>query len=152
MEVLSFALTDEEHEVQVAAARGLGRLCSAPYALRADDGARASWAARARTTSSWRWRCGRRARWMSAAHHDRRAIPAADLVLGRSSRLAREAPSPVAIASVDALGHACHARALGAALGIAAALDHADEDVVKAALLKLADCRGVSRARPRRRA
>src|SRR5262249_34261903 len=32
MEVLSFALTDEEHEVQAAAARGLGRLCAAPNA------------------------------------------------------------------------------------------------------------------------
>ncbi|MFT3768494.1 MAG: CheR family methyltransferase [Minicystis sp.] len=37
MEVLRIALTDEEHEVRVAAARALGRLCTARDALRASD-------------------------------------------------------------------------------------------------------------------
>ena len=145
MEVLSFALTDEEHEVQMAAARALGRLCSAPDAPRAADvldlvnrsGAADLVAAAVRAIGEG----------MSVAYQQRRSIPptppSADLVASLAL-LARGAPSPVAIAAVDSLGQAQRARAGhdgGAAIdALAAALAHPDEDVVKAALLKLADC------------
>ncbi len=147
MEVLSFALTDEEHEVQMAAARALGRLCSAPNAPRAGDvldlvdrsGAADLVAAAVRAIGEG----------MTLAYQQRLSLPPAPPsteLVAALALLARGAASQVAIAAVDALGHAQRAgqdggdaaiEALGAALG------HPDEDVVKAALLKLADCAAV---------
>ena len=59
--------------------------------------------------------------------------------LGARLRRARGAQSPVAIAAVDSLGHAHRAGAASAIDALGADDDHPDEDVVKAALLKLAD-------------
>ena len=135
MEVLSFALTDEEHEVQLAAARALGRLCSAPDAPRAGDvlnlversGAPNLVAATVRAIGEG----------MSATYHARLAEsrrvnslparpppgkaglfpspapPSAELVSALAFA-AREAPSPVAMAAVDSLGHAHRAGAASA--------------------------------------
>ncbi len=137
MEVLSFALTDEEHEVQTAAARALGRLCSAPDAPRAAEildlvdrgGAPDLVAVTVRSIGEG----------MAAAS----APPPGELV-SALALLARGAPSPVAVAAIDSLGRAHRAGASAALGALAGAVDHPDEDVVKAALLKLADCADVA--------
>ena len=138
LEVLSFALTDEEHEVQTAAARALGRLCSAPDAPRPGDvldlvdrsGAVDLVATAVRAIGEG----------MSAAASRRHASPSSEIV-SALALLARGAQSPVAIAAVDALAHAHRVSGAEERLptidGLAGALDHPDEDVVKAALLKL---------------
>jgi HEAT repeat protein len=128
LEVLGFALTDEEHEVQIAAARALGRLCSAPDAPRASDvldlvdrsGQGDLVAATVRAIGDG----------MSAA-----ATPSLELV-SALALFARGAPSQVAIAAVDSLAHAQHAGTPVVA-ALASALDHPDEAVVKAGVLKL---------------
>jgi HEAT repeat protein len=76
---------------------------------------------------------------MSAAYHARLAIPPSAELVSALAFAARGAPSPVAMAAVDSLGHAHRAGAASAIDALAAAVDHPDEDVVKAALLKLAD-------------
>jgi HEAT repeat protein len=129
LEVLGFALTDEEHEVQIAAARALGRLCSAPDAPRASDvldlvdrsGEGDLVAATVRAIGEG----------MSAV-----AAPSPELI-SALALFARGAPSQVAIAAVDSLVHAQRAGAPVVA-ALASALDHPDEAVVKAGVLKLA--------------
>ena len=133
LEVLSFALTDEVHEVQVAAARALGRLCSAPEAPRASDvldlvdrsGAADLVAATVRAIGEG----------MSATQS-----PSTELV-SALALFARGAPSQVALAAVDSLGHAHRAGATAAIGALSSAIDHPDEDVVKAAILKLSSLR-----------
>jgi hypothetical protein len=133
LEVLSFALTDEVHEVQVAAARALGRLCSAPEAPRASDvldlvdrsGAADLVAATVRAIGEG----------MSATES-----PSTELV-SALALFARGAPSQVALAAVDSLGHAHRAGAASAIGALASAIDHPDEDVVKAAILKISSLR-----------
>jgi hypothetical protein len=140
MEILSFALTDEEHEVQMAAARALGRLCSAPDAPRSSGildivnraGPAELVAAAVRAIGEG----------VSAAYHERRAVPGAPLseeLVASLAHLARSAPSPVAIAAADSLWQAQRAGSTSAMRALAAAIDHPQEDVVKATLLKLAD-------------
>jgi hypothetical protein len=60
--------------------------------------------------------------------------PVDDLLYALAS-FARHAPSPIAHASVEALAHAPDSNQ--SALAIAAGLEHADDDVVRAAILKL---------------
>jgi HEAT repeat protein len=120
--------------VQTRAARALGRLCSAPDAPRASDvldlvdrsGEADLVAATVRAIGEG----------MDAA-----AKPSAELV-SALALFARGAPSQVAIGAVDSLAHAHRAGAPAAVVGLASANDHPDEAVVKAALLKLAACRG----------
>ncbi len=152
MEVLSCALTDEEHEVQTAAARALGRLTSAPDAPRLSDildlvdrsGAVDLMAVTVRALGEG----------MSAAYHERLSIPPAPPsteLVAALAHFARSAPSPVAMAAVDSLGHAYRAcshwglppqgpAAASTIAALGAAFTHPDEDVVKAAVLKVADC------------
>jgi HEAT repeat protein len=154
LEVLSFALTDEEHEVQTAAARALGRLCSAPDAPRPGDvldlvdrsGAADLVATAVRAIGEG----------MSAAASRRQPSPE---LVSALALLVRSAQSPVAIAAVDALAHAHRVSttirrsdAEGPSTtttildALAGALGHPDEDVVKAALLKLAATGPAARA------
>lgn len=139
LEVLRVALTDEEHEVQIAAARALGRLCTARDALRASDvldlvdrsGEPHLVAATVRAIGEG----------LGLAYADPDAppasvVPPADLVPALGL-FARGAPSPVAIAAVEALGQAQRSGAPSVISALAAALDHPDDAVVKAALLKL---------------
>jgi len=152
MEILRCALTDEEHEVQMAAARALGRLASAPDAPRVAEildlvdrsGAVDLTAATVRAIGEG----------MSVAYHERLSLPLSPPSAELVSALAlftRGAPSPVAIAAVDALGYAYRAWSQGGLTpnvpeatstidALAAALAHPDEEVVKAALLRLTDC------------
>jgi HEAT repeat protein len=131
MEVLRIALADEEHEVQVAAARALGRMCTARDPPRASDVLelveRSGEADLIATTVRAIGEGMARAQGRVAAD----LVPALGL-------FARGAPSPVAMAAVEALGEAQRAGAPEGVDGLAAALDHPDEAVVKAALLKLA--------------
>lgn len=139
-EVLRIALADEEHEVQIAAARALGRLCSARDPLRASDvldvvdrsGEAELVAAAVRAIGEG----------LRLAHGvPDPPLPPADLVPALGL-FARGAPSPVAIAAVEALGHAERTGAPSAIGALGAALDHPDEAVVKAALLKLSAALG----------
>lgn len=131
MEVLRIALADEEHEVQTAAARALGRVCTAKDPPRAGDildlvdrsGQGDLLAATVRA--------------IGEGMVQARGVVSAELVPALGL-FARGAPSPVAIAAVEALGEAERAGAPTALEALAAALDHPDEAVVKAALLKLA--------------
>jgi HEAT repeat protein len=139
MEVLSLSLADEEHDVQIAAARALGRLCSAPDAPRASDvldlvdrsGASDLVAATVRAIGEG----------MGPSYQGRHTAPPEppheDLVAALAL-FARGAPSGVAIAAVEALGQAQRAGARAAIEALAGALDHPDVAVVKVALLKLA--------------
>jgi HEAT repeat protein len=129
-EVLRVALADEEHDVQLAAARALGRLCTAREALAASEvldmvdrsGEADLVAATVRAMGEGLHVAGARAGNL---------VPALGL-------FARGAPSPVALAAVEALGQAQRAGVRAAVAALCGALDHADEAVVKAALLKLA--------------
>lgn len=67
----------------------------------------------------------------------RRAAVGAGVLVSALSGLARDAPSPVAIAAVEALSQAERAGAPHADEGLSSAFDHVDDAVVKAALLKL---------------
>jgi HEAT repeat protein len=139
MEVLRLALTDEEHEVRVAAARALGRLCTAKDAPHASDVLdlvdRSGQADLVATTVRAIGEGLRLAREAGRAAAPDDLVPALGL-------FARGAPSPVAMAAVEALGQAERAGAPSAVEALAAALDHADVAVVKAALLKLAASAG----------
>jgi HEAT repeat protein len=133
IEVLRIALADEEHEVQLAAARALGRLCTAREALPASEVLdmvdRSGEADLVAAT----------VRAIGEGLHAGDAAPraAADLVPALGL-FARGAPSPVALAAVEALGQAQRAGVRTAVPALTGALDHADEAVVKATLLKLA--------------
>ncbi|APR80978.1 TolA protein [Minicystis rosea] len=137
MEVLRIALTDEEHEVRVAAARALGRLCTARDALRASDvldlvdrsGQSDLVAAAVRAI-------GEGFVLAADASSSGRAALSPDLVPALGL-FARGAPSPVAIASVEALVQAQRVGIPSAVTALTGALDHPEESVVKAALLKL---------------
>ena len=139
VEVLRVALADEEHEVQMAAARALGRLCTARDALRASDvldlvdrsGESDLVAATVRAIGE-----GLSLAYTTSEEEPVPSRPTADLVPALGL-FARGAPSPVAIAAVEALGHAQRAGAPSAVGALGAALDHPDDAVVKAALLKL---------------
>jgi len=156
LEVLGFALTDEEHEVQLAAARALGRLCSAPDAPRGTDilelvqrsGAADLLAATVRAIGEGAVASGSA---VSSSRHSGGPFasprgpgfawpaafaPSAELVAALA-QFARGAPSQVALAAVDALASAQRSGTLAASAALAGAVDHADEAVVKAALLKL---------------
>ncbi len=152
MEILRCALADEERDVQMAAARALGRLASAPDAPRVAEildlvgrsGAVDLTAATVRAIGEG----------MSVGYHERLSIPLSPPSSELVSALAlftRGAPSPVAIAAVDALGQVYQAwvqgglspnvdEAASTVDALSAALAHPDEEVVKAALLRLADC------------
>jgi HEAT repeat protein len=136
LEVLRISLADEEHEVRVAAARALGRLCTARDAPRASDvldlvdrsGEGDLVAAAVRAIGEG----------LGLAYGDPTGTVAPPPELVPALGLfARGAPSPVAMAAVEALGQAQRAGAPSAVGALAAALDHPDEAVVKAALLKL---------------
>ncbi|HVY47328.1 MAG TPA: HEAT repeat domain-containing protein, partial [Minicystis sp.] len=143
MEVLSFALADEEHEVQLAAARGLGHLCATATRTSARDTIPDV------PTSSRRpgeilqlvERSGEpdlvaaTVRAIGDGLAAREDAPDDDLLYALAS-FARHAASPVALASVDALAQAEDTHA--SSMALAAGLEHADDDVVRAAVLKLA--------------
>jgi HEAT repeat protein len=157
LEVLSFALTDEEHEVQTAAARALGRLCSAPDAPRPGDvldlvdrsGAVDLVATAVRSMGE-----GMIAAALRRIGHDggdpqnpRSAGGPHPELVSALALLAREGQGPVAVAAIDALANAHRTAEDGAAVisgdagaldALAGALDHPEEDVAKAALFKLA--------------
>lgn len=129
-EVLRIALADEEHDVQLAAARALGRLCTAREALPAAevlDMVDRSGAADLVAST---------VRAMGEGLHQ--AVARAADIVPALGLFARGAPSPVALAAVEALGQAQRAGVRAAFSALTGALDHGDEAVVKAALLKLA--------------
>lgn len=140
MEILSVALTDEEHEVQLAAARALGRLSAVSVDAHPSEildlversGAADLVAATLRAIGEG----------MSASYTERRSFPPApplpDLVEALS-QFARSAQSSVAIAAVDALGQAFAAGSIVASEALVLALEHPDLPVAKAAAFKLAE-------------
>jgi hypothetical protein len=155
MEALSFALADEVPEVQLAAARGLGHLCATATVVRVGprdtipdmpgssrrpgeilqlverSGAPELVAATVRAIGD-----GIAARIIQAGPNARSVDvePDEDLLYALAS-FARHAASPVALASVDALAQAPDSNQ--SALAIAAGLEHKDDGVVSAAVLKL---------------
>ena len=140
MEVLSFALADEEREVRFAAARALGRRCVALASPSPSEildlvertGASDLVAATVRAVGEG----------MSLVFSERRFAPTTLPPPGLISVLAlfaRGAPSAVALAAVDALGQTIAAGALAACDSIAAALEHPDPSVAKAAAFKLTE-------------
>jgi HEAT repeat protein len=137
LEVLRIALTDEEHEVQLAAARALGhRAASASSISPAElldpverSGELDLLAAAVRAI-------GER---LSLAQAERRsAPPPSQQVLGALAQYARRAPSPVALAAVDSLGQAL-AFGVAATRALAAALEHPAASVARAAAFKLGE-------------
>jgi hypothetical protein len=140
MEILTVALTDEEHEVQLAAARALGRLS----AVSADpspseildlverSGAADLVAATVRAMGEG----------LSTTYAGRRSFPPAPPaheLVEALAQFARSAQSPVAIAAVDALGQAFAAGSIAASEALVLALEHPDLPVAKAAAFKLAE-------------
>ncbi len=137
LEVLRIALTDEEHEVQIAAARALGhRAASASSRSTAElldpverSGEVDLLAAAVRAM-------GER---ISLAQTERRsAPPPTPEVLGALARYARRAQSPVALAAVDSLGQAL-AFGAPAVHALASALQHPAASVARAAAFKLSE-------------
>lgn len=165
IEVLGLALADEEHEVQLAAARALGRLCAPPNPVRASEvldlvqrsGTPDLIAATVRAMGDG---------LSPIAHRPSRSMPPRRPESrppspssepdgpGRASNVlsdqlpnelveaiasfARDAPAVVAIAAIDALAQADRAGALDAIAALDTAQNHPDVAVVKAALVKLA--------------
>jgi HEAT repeat protein len=140
MEVLNVALTDEEHEVQLATARALGHLAalsddpSPSELLELVERSRAAdlIAAAVRAIGEA----------FSATYNTRRSLmpppPATDLV-DTLATFARSAPSPVAIAAVDALAQVFAAGSFSAAEALVGALSHPDAQVSRSAAIKLAE-------------
>jgi HEAT repeat protein len=140
MEVLSFALADEEREVRFAAARALGRRCVAlasPSPSEILDLVERTGASELVATTVRAVGEG-----MSLAYSERRSAPPAPPppeLISVLALFARGAPSAVALAAVDALGQTIAAGTLAACDAIAAALEHPDASVAKAAAFKLAE-------------
>jgi HEAT repeat protein len=140
MEVLSFALADEEREVRFAAARALGRRCVALASPSPSEildlvertGASDLVAATVRAVGEG----------LSLVFSERRfaptTLPPPELI-SVLALFARGAPSAVALAAVDALGQTIAAGTLAACDSIAAALEHPDPSVAKAAAFKLTE-------------
>ncbi len=140
MEVLSFALADEERDVRIAAARALGRRCVALASPSPSEildlvertGSPELVATTVRAVGEA----------MSLAYSERRSAPPAPPppeLISVLALFARGAPSGVALAAVDALGQTIAAGTLAACEAIAAALEHPDPSVAKAAAFKLAE-------------
>jgi HEAT repeat protein len=140
MEVLSFALADEEREVRFAAARALGRRCVAlasPSPSEILDLVERTGASELVATTVRAVGEG-----MSLAYSERRSAPPAPPppeLISVLALFARGAPSAVALAAVDALGQTIAAGTIAACDAIAAALEHPDPPVAKAAAFKLAE-------------
>ncbi|MEP7125097.1 MAG: HEAT repeat domain-containing protein [Byssovorax sp.] len=140
MEVLSFALADEEREVRFAAARALGRRCVAlasPSPSEILDLVERTGAPELVATTVRAVGEG-----MSLGYSERRSAPPAPPppeLISVLALFARGAPSAVALAAVDALGQTIAAGTLAACEAIAAALEHPDPSVAKAAAFKLAE-------------
>jgi HEAT repeat protein len=140
MEVLSFALADEEREVRFAAARALGRRCVAlasPSPSEILDLVERTGAPELVATTVRAVGEG-----MSLGYSERRSAPPAPPppeLISVLALFARGAPSAVALAAVDALGQTIAAGTLAACDAIAAALEHQDPSVAKAAAFKLAE-------------
>ena len=160
VEVLGFALTDEEHDVQIAAARALGRLCSTPDAPRASDvlelvdrsGAADLMAATVRAIGEGMVPAGATPSARRAGRRRPRPNLVAALALFARGALIKWRSPPV-----DALAAAHRGGCAGRDPALAAAVDHPDEAVAKAALPQdggagLAVRCGGDRGRPRARA
>jgi HEAT repeat protein len=143
MEILSLALADEEHEVQLAAARGLGHLCVALEVGRNPRDTIPDVPISSRRPGEILQlveRSGAPDLIAATARAIGEAIatletPPADELLYALASFARHAASTVAIAAVDALGQAPDDAP--STLALAAGLEHADDDVVRAAILRL---------------
>ena len=139
MEVLTLSLTDEEREVQLSAARALGRLASRPGAPPAAEllelversGAPELTAAAVRAIGEG----------LSAAYQERRSTPPAGppspQLVKAVGRFACEGALQAAVSAVESLAYAFRAGAPAALPAIEAALGHHDAEVVKAALVAL---------------
>jgi HEAT repeat protein len=146
LEVLRIALTDEEHDVRLAAARALGKLCTAVDPPRGSDvldlvdrsGEPDLIAATVRAIG------------LGLGHRHRMPGPGGvppppDDLVPALGLFAGGAPAAVAIAAVEALADADLTGARSAIGALAAALDHPDEGVVRAALYKLAGAAAAAR-------
>lgn len=140
MEVLNVALTDEEHEVQLATARALGHL-----AALSDDPSPSELlelVERSRAADLIATAVRAIGEAFSATYNTRRSLmpppPATDLV-DKLSSLAQRAPSPVAIAAVDALAQVFVSGSFVAAEALVGAIEHPDAQVSRAAAIRLAE-------------
>ncbi len=145
MEALSFALADEVPEVQLAAARGLGHLCATATVVRAgprdtipdllpNSSRRPGEILQLVERSGAPELVAATVRAIGDGIAALDGEPDQDLLYALAS-FARHAASPVALASVDALAQAPDSSQ--SALAIAAGLEHKDDGVVSAAVLKL---------------
>jgi hypothetical protein len=140
MEVLSFALADEEREVRFAAARALGLRCVALASP--SPGEILDLVERTGTPDLVATTVRAVGEGMSLAHSERRSAPPSPPspeLLAVLAHFARSAPSVVALAAVDALGQAIAAGAAAACDALAEALEHLDGSVAKAAAFKLSE-------------
>jgi hypothetical protein len=162
-DVLSFALADEERDVQLAAARALGRLCSDPSASRFGNNGPPSGPPssdhRRRMATDVLELIGRSGdsdlvaaavsafgdgmtTWSppsmppSSGRGSRASMLPSDDLIAALTPLASKAQSSVALAAVDALSRA-PAGTPGRISGLLGALGHSNAAVTKAALLKL---------------
>jgi HEAT repeat protein len=152
MDVLGFALADEEREVRLAAARALGHLCAGIASRRwaiGDPGESIAERARsildlvARSTDPDLLAAAVRAlgdglaSWTATPlSMSPTNIYASEALIGALAPLTRDARSSVAIAALEALGRAPSA-GLNRIAALSGALEHPDVAVVKAAMLKL---------------
>ncbi len=140
MEVLSFALADEEREVRFAAARALGLRCVAHASP--SPGEILDLVERTGTSDLVATAVRAVGEGMSLAHSERRSAPPASPppeLIAALALFARDAPSVVALAAVDALGQAIAAGTVAACDALAEALLHLDPSVAKAAAFKLSE-------------
>jgi len=140
MEVLSFALADEEREVRFAAARALGLRCV--VLASPSPGEILDLVERTGTSDLVATTVRAVGEGMSLAHSERRSVPPAPPppeLIAVLALFARGAPSVVALAAVDALGQAIAAGTASACDALAEALEHLDASVAKAAAFKLSE-------------
>jgi HEAT repeat protein len=139
LEVLRIALTDEEHEVQLAAARAIGHRVAGALSTSTSPAELLDPVEHAGEVDLLAAAVRAIGERIGLAHAERRsAPPPAPELLALLAHHAQSALSPVALAAVDALGQASSFGA-APARALASALEHPESSVARAAAFKLSE-------------